>query len=55
MELSYEDEKYSYVAAVGAAGVEVATSQGRIVRRPQQRKGLVLLDLCWRDGATGVS
>ncbi len=52
VELSYEDEKYSYVAAVGAAGVEVATSQGRIVRRPQQRKGLVLLDLCWRDGAT---
>jgi ribosomal protein RSM22 (predicted rRNA methylase) len=50
VELSYEDEKYSYVAAVGAARVEAATSQGRIVRRPQQRKGLVLLDLCWRDG-----
>jgi len=52
VELSYEDEKYSYVAAVRAASLEVATSQGRLVRRPQQRKGLVLLDLCWRDGTT---
>jgi ribosomal protein RSM22 (predicted rRNA methylase) len=52
VELSYEDEKYSYVAAVRPAGVEMVTSQGRIVRRPQQRKGLVMLDLCWRDGTT---
>jgi ribosomal protein RSM22 (predicted rRNA methylase) len=52
VELSYEDEKYSYVAAVRAASLEVARSQGRLVRRPQQRKGLVLLDLCWRDGTT---
>jgi ribosomal protein RSM22 (predicted rRNA methylase) len=56
-DLSYEDEKYSYVAAVrpgsaaGPAGPDVTLPLGRIVRRPQQRKGLVMLDLCWRDGA----
>jgi ribosomal protein RSM22 (predicted rRNA methylase) len=53
VELSYEDEKYSYVAAVRAAsGVNVHAAPGRIVRRPQQRKGLVLLDLCLRDGSS---
>ncbi len=43
--LAYEDEKFSYVAAVRP---EVAgTAAGaRIVRRPQIRKGQVLLDLC---------
>lgn len=43
--LPYEDEKFSYVAAVRPelAGVPAA---GRIVRRPQKRKGQVLLDLC---------
>jgi ribosomal protein RSM22 (predicted rRNA methylase) len=52
-ELPYEDEKYSYVAAVSAAsGIVVAPSPGRIVRRPQQRKGLVLLDLCSPDGSS---
>ncbi|PKV85471.1 small ribosomal subunit Rsm22 family protein [Streptomyces sp. TLI_146] len=41
--LAYEDEKFSYVGAVrGAAGAAV----NRIVRRPQIRKGQVLLDLC---------
>lgn len=47
-ELPYEDEKYSYVAAVRptAAGEPAAA---RIVRRPQQRKGQVLLDLCTRE------
>jgi ribosomal protein RSM22 (predicted rRNA methylase) len=53
VELSYEDEKYSYVAAVRAtSGVGVAAAQGRVVRRPQQRKGLVLLDLCLPDGTS---
>jgi ribosomal protein RSM22 (predicted rRNA methylase) len=59
VELPYEDEKYSYVAAVRRwpagvpgrqAGVGMAEPEGRVVRRPQQRKGLVLLDLCMRDG-----
>jgi ribosomal protein RSM22 (predicted rRNA methylase) len=43
--LPYEDEKFAYVAAVrpGVAGVPAG---GRIVRRPQKRKGQVLLELC---------
>ena len=53
-ELSHEDEKFSYVAAVrpdpDVPGPDVP--DGRVVRRPQQRKGLVLLDLCGRDGST---
>lgn len=53
VELSYEDEKYSYVAAVRAtSGAEVRAATGRVVRRPQQRKGLVLLDLCLRTGSS---
>jgi ribosomal protein RSM22 (predicted rRNA methylase) len=50
VELSYEDEKYSYVAAVRSDGRSLAAPEGRIVRRPQQRKGLVTLSLCTRDG-----
>ncbi|GAA2692820.1 small ribosomal subunit Rsm22 family protein [Streptomyces lunalinharesii] len=46
--LAYEDEKFSYVAATrlpaGPAGA-------RIVRKPQIRKGQVLLDLCTADEA----
>jgi ribosomal protein RSM22 (predicted rRNA methylase) len=49
--LPYEDEKFSYVAA---AAPELAASTGpaagRVVRRPQLRKGQVLLDLCTADG-----
>ncbi|MBO8196096.1 rRNA methyltransferase, partial [Streptomyces oryzae] len=46
-ELPYEDEKFSYVVAArdaipGAQGPAPA----RIVRKPQLRKGQVLLDLC---------
>jgi ribosomal protein RSM22 (predicted rRNA methylase) len=53
VELSYEDEKYSYVAAVRVADdLAVDAALGRVVRRPQQRKGLVLLDLCLRDGSS---
>jgi ribosomal protein RSM22 (predicted rRNA methylase) len=47
--LAYEDEKFSYVAAVrpGADGGPDGTpAPARIVRRPQIRKGQVLLDLC---------
>ncbi|NBE56947.1 small ribosomal subunit Rsm22 family protein [Streptomyces boluensis] len=46
--LPYEDEKFSYVAATRLPA-EPATA--RIVRRPQIRKGQVLLDLCVADGA----
>ncbi|MFI7497433.1 small ribosomal subunit Rsm22 family protein [Streptomyces sp. NPDC049687] len=41
--LPYEDEKFSYVAA---ARFPVSPTASRVVRRPQIRKGQVLLDLC---------
>ncbi|WP_109001323.1 small ribosomal subunit Rsm22 family protein [Streptomyces rishiriensis] len=41
--LPYEDEKFSYVAAVR---FPVSPAPSRVVRRPQIRKGQVLLDLC---------
>ncbi|MGW0333149.1 small ribosomal subunit Rsm22 family protein [Streptomyces sp. NPDC003011] len=44
--LAYEDEKFAYVAA---ARLPVAPAPSRVVRRPQIRKGQVLLDLCEPD------
>ena len=41
--LAYEDEKFSYVAATRFSP---APAPSRIVRKPQIRKGQVLLDLC---------
>ncbi|MCX4822689.1 small ribosomal subunit Rsm22 family protein [Streptomyces sp. NBC_01142] len=41
--LPYEDEKFSYVAAVRFPAEPVGA---RVTRKPQIRKGLVLLDLC---------
>jgi ribosomal protein RSM22 (predicted rRNA methylase) len=46
-ELSYEDEKYSYVAATHVAVSRPAT---RVLRHPQLRKGLVSLELCTASG-----
>ncbi|MEU7579107.1 small ribosomal subunit Rsm22 family protein [Streptomyces sp. NPDC041068] len=43
--LAYEDEKFSYVAAV-RFDTAPDTPPHRVVRRPQIRKGQVLLDLC---------
>jgi len=56
-ELAYEDEKFSYVAAIRprASNPEAGPPDlpaGRVVRRPQQRKGLVALDLCRADGSS---
>jgi ribosomal protein RSM22 (predicted rRNA methylase) len=51
-ELAYEDEKFSYVAAVRPVIAMPELPAGRVVRRPQQRKGLVTLDLCARDGTS---
>jgi ribosomal protein RSM22 (predicted rRNA methylase) len=53
-ELSYEDEKFSYVAAArpDAGGPDLPS--GRVVRRPRLRKNLVLLDLCSADGRATV-
>ena len=47
-ELSYEDEKYSYVAATRGP---VHRPASRILRHPQLRKGLVSLELCTESGA----
>lgn len=44
--LAYEDEKFSYVAA---ARFPVVPAASRVVRKPQIRKGQVLLDLCEVD------
>ncbi|CAL9428400.1 small ribosomal subunit Rsm22 family protein [Streptomyces sp. enrichment culture] len=44
--LAYEDEKFAYVAATR---LPVAPAAARVVRRPQIRKGQVLLDLCEAD------
>ncbi|MBZ3903335.1 small ribosomal subunit Rsm22 family protein [Streptomyces griseiscabiei] len=48
--LPYEDEKFSYVAATRFAPVP---APARIVRKPQIRKGQVLLDLCETEPALG--
>ncbi|MER6682145.1 small ribosomal subunit Rsm22 family protein [Streptomyces olivaceoviridis] len=44
--LAYEDEKFSYVAATR---LPAQPAPARVVRRPQLRKGQVLLDLCERE------
>ncbi|WP_328722042.1 small ribosomal subunit Rsm22 family protein [Streptomyces sp. NBC_00247] len=46
--LSHEDEKFSYVVATRFPVRPVAA---RVTRRPQIRKGQVLLELCTRDEA----
>ncbi|MDJ0383013.1 small ribosomal subunit Rsm22 family protein [Streptomyces sp. G-G2] len=53
--LAYEDEKFSYVAATRVPVTAAAAS--RITRRPQIRKGLVLLELCGPEAgaAPGLS
>ena len=47
-ELGYEDEKFSYVAAVRDR--ESRPVGGRILRHPVHRKGMVLLRMCAGDG-----
>ncbi|MEU6058091.1 small ribosomal subunit Rsm22 family protein [Streptomyces sp. NPDC047097] len=50
--LAYEDEKYAYIAAVRlpvAPEAPVTPAPARVVRRPQIRKGQVLLELCTAD------
>ncbi|HHW10823.1 MAG TPA: rRNA methyltransferase [Firmicutes bacterium] len=51
-DLSYEDEKYSYIAASrGAAEVVVP---GRIIRHPQIRKGHIYLQTCKGNELVGT-
>jgi ribosomal protein RSM22 (predicted rRNA methylase) len=53
-ELPYEDEKFSYVAAARPDAGLPHWPSGRVVRRPQQRKNLVVLDLCRSDGRSAT-
>ncbi|HEX8004172.1 MAG TPA: small ribosomal subunit Rsm22 family protein [Mycobacteriales bacterium] len=46
--LGWEDEKYSFVAAVRAGSPD--WPEARVLRHPQTRKGLVSLELCVADG-----
>ncbi|MFF2961092.1 small ribosomal subunit Rsm22 family protein [Streptomyces sp. NPDC057963] len=46
--LPYEDEKFSYVVATR---FDTEPVRARVTRKPQIRKGQVLLDLCTRDEA----
>ena len=50
-DLGYEDEKFSYVAMARQA-VEPAGS--RIVRRPRQQPGLIMLETCTPEGLQTV-
>jgi ribosomal protein RSM22 (predicted rRNA methylase) len=50
-ELGYEDEKFSYIA-VAREAVELAAS--RIIRRPRQHPGLILLETCAPAGVRTV-
>ncbi|HET9633910.1 MAG TPA: small ribosomal subunit Rsm22 family protein [Terrabacter sp.] len=55
-ELSYEDEKFSWVAAAAPGLVEslaAEPSPGRIIRHPLKRKGLVEFQVCRPDGTAG--
>ncbi|MGO4362266.1 small ribosomal subunit Rsm22 family protein [Terrabacter sp. 2TAF16] len=55
-ELSYEDEKFSWVAAAAPGVLEPPTPEeisGRILRHPLKRKGLVEFQVCRPDGTAG--
>lgn len=49
-ELGYEDEKYAYVIA---SRTPTEPAEGRVIRHPQRRKGLVSLQVCQRSGVAG--
>lgn len=46
-ELSYEDEKFSYIAVSRETATPIA---GRVIRHPQVRSGHIYLDLCTPGG-----
>lgn len=46
-ELSYEDEKFSFLCLSRTKGMDV---DGRVIRHPQIRKGHIYLNLCTPDG-----
>ncbi|WP_076258542.1 small ribosomal subunit Rsm22 family protein [Intrasporangium flavum] len=52
-DLSYEDEKYSWVAAAEPDVVASQTNSARILRHPLKRKGFVEFQVCRPDGSAG--
>jgi ribosomal protein RSM22 (predicted rRNA methylase) len=55
-ELSYEDEKFSWVAAAAPGVLEPVMTEegsGRILRHPLKRKGFVEFQVCRPDGTAG--
>ncbi len=52
-ELSYEDEKFAWVAATEPAAPVRRASAARILRHPTKRKGLVEFRACRPDGTAG--
>ncbi|WP_374967841.1 small ribosomal subunit Rsm22 family protein [Terrabacter sp. BE26] len=55
-ELSYEDEKFSWIAAAAPGVLDSTAAQaysGRIIRHPLKRKGLVEFQVCRPDGTAG--
>ena len=52
-ELSYEDEKFSWVAAAAPGAMEPTARDSRILRHPSKRKGLVEFRVCRPDGSAG--
>jgi ribosomal protein RSM22 (predicted rRNA methylase) len=52
-ELSYEDEKFSWVAVAAPGTLEPQASPGRILRHPLKRKGFVEFQVCRPDGTAG--
>jgi ribosomal protein RSM22 (predicted rRNA methylase) len=50
-ELSYEDEKFSYLCMSRTSGAAV---KGLVIRHPQVRKGHIQLELCTPEGLTST-
>jgi ribosomal protein RSM22 (predicted rRNA methylase) len=50
-DLGYEDEKFSYIAVTREV---VDLPQSRIIRRPRQQPGLIVLETCAPDGVRTV-
>jgi ribosomal protein RSM22 (predicted rRNA methylase) len=52
-ELSYEDEKFSWIAGARPGTAVAQVVSGRILRHPLKRKGFVEFQVCRADGTAG--
>lgn len=52
-ELSYEDEKFSWVAAAAPEVAAAPSGAARVLRHPLKRKGVVEFQVCRPDGTVG--